>query len=140
MRPQGTQEILENRRRNAIAYLYDGCSCGKVAEIFGVSPRSISKWRSVYRTNGLRGLKLKRFQRKAKLSQSEVEQLREFLNCLPKRRKKPPRKRFYPRKKGFTRKRVMTISKIQKLIVSKFKKTLSRSQVYRIIKRIEDKT
>ena len=96
MRPQGTQEILENRRRNAIAYLHDGCSCRKVAEIFGVSPRSISKWRSVYRTNGLRGLKLKQFQRKAELSEAAVEQLREVLNCLPKKRKKPPRKRFYP--------------------------------------------
>ena len=59
MRPQGTAEELERRRRRAVALLREGRGVREVAEMVGASPGSVTTWRQAYERGGAAGLKAK---------------------------------------------------------------------------------
>lgn len=57
MRPQGTAEELEERRRRAVALLKSGKSQHAVARYLGVSQGSVQRWVVMHRSRGSRGLR-----------------------------------------------------------------------------------
>lgn len=59
MRPYGSQEQLERRRRRAIELLKKGWSLSAVAAKIGCSASSVFLWRAVVRKRGAQGLKAK---------------------------------------------------------------------------------
>jgi transposase len=56
MRPQGTAEELERRRRLAVERVLEGRSQQEVAEFLGVAKSSVSGWMKAYREGGCEGL------------------------------------------------------------------------------------
>jgi transposase len=56
MRPKGTPEELERRRRRAIALLAQGFTQGEVAERVGSSLSSVKRWKSAFEEQGDTGL------------------------------------------------------------------------------------
>jgi transposase len=52
MRPIGTPEQLEHRRRKAIALLQKGHRVNETARLVGVTPGAISQWRQAYEKQG----------------------------------------------------------------------------------------
>lgn len=56
MRPKGTQEELERRRRRAVALLDDGHGIRQVARMVGVAPGSVVRWRDAYQRGGSKAL------------------------------------------------------------------------------------
>ena len=56
MRPHGTQEQLERRRRQAIALLQDGMSLSAISKKLKCSPSSVHLWREIHRKKGENGL------------------------------------------------------------------------------------
>jgi transposase len=59
MRPNGSQEQLEKRRRRAIELLQTGLNLSEVAAKVGSSPSSVFLWRQQYKEKGGDGLKAK---------------------------------------------------------------------------------
>ena len=59
MRPHGTQEQLERRRRRAIEMLQNGMSLSAIAQKLKCSPSSVHLWRETHRRRGETGLKSK---------------------------------------------------------------------------------
>ena len=60
MRPKGTSEELEQRRRQAIALLEQGLRPAQVARAVGTSRASVTRWKQAYEARGARGLAAKR--------------------------------------------------------------------------------
>ena len=59
MRPAGSPEELERRRRRAMRLLDDGYAPVDVAHMVGVDRRSVRRWKAAYRRNiGNRGSRL----------------------------------------------------------------------------------
>ena len=52
MRPVGTPEQLEDRRRKAIALLQRGHRVNETARLVGVTPGAITQWRQAYEQQG----------------------------------------------------------------------------------------
>ena len=52
MRPIGTTQQLENRRRKAIALLQKGHRVNETARLVGVTPGAITQWRQAYEKQG----------------------------------------------------------------------------------------
>lgn len=52
MRPVGTPEQLEDRRRKAIALLQQGHRVNETARLVGVTPGAITQWRQAYERQG----------------------------------------------------------------------------------------
>lgn len=59
MRPHGTQEQLERRRRRAVEMLQSGMSLSAIAKQLKCSPSSVHLWREIHRKKGEDGLKPK---------------------------------------------------------------------------------
>jgi len=59
MRPHGTQEQLERRRRRAVEMLQNGMSLSAIAQKLKCSPSSVHLWRETHRKRGETGLKSK---------------------------------------------------------------------------------
>lgn len=59
MRPQGTAEELERRRRRAVALVEQGENPAQVAKILGATLRSLRRWRQQKREGGEKGLAAK---------------------------------------------------------------------------------
>lgn len=59
MRPYGSQDLLEKRRRRAVALLKEGLSLSGVAAKIGCSVSSVFLWREAFRKTGEKGLKAK---------------------------------------------------------------------------------
>jgi len=57
MRPQGTPQELERRRRRAIQLLEAGGSVSSVARAVGSSVSSVLRWRRLYQAEGAQGLR-----------------------------------------------------------------------------------
>lgn len=57
MRPTGTAEELESRRRKCFELLESGKTATEVAEILGVARTSIQRWKAMVREGGKRALK-----------------------------------------------------------------------------------
>ncbi|MEW5807184.1 MAG: helix-turn-helix domain-containing protein, partial [Acidobacteriota bacterium] len=76
MRPQGTPQQLEKRRRQAIQLLKQGKHLSAVARHLGASRSSVSRWYQAYQKNGPDGLRPKPIPgRPPKLSQAQKEEL-----------------------------------------------------------------
>lgn len=58
MRPQGTPQQLEKRRRHAIQLLQDGVHLSAVARFPAASQSSYSRWAHAYEEHGMTGLRL----------------------------------------------------------------------------------
>ena len=56
MRPTGTAEELERRRRRAVALLDQGCGVREAARMVGSSPAAVTRWRQAYEKRGEAGL------------------------------------------------------------------------------------
>jgi transposase len=56
MRPTGTAEELERRRRRAVALLDQGRGVREVAGMVGASPAAVTRWRQAYEKRGEAGL------------------------------------------------------------------------------------
>lgn len=84
MRPRGTAEQLEKRRRRAIQLLKQGKSPSEVARAVKSSTSSVWRWRQAYRANGWRGLRPRRIPgRPSRLSWSQKEELQRVLERGP---------------------------------------------------------
>ena len=57
MRPQGTPQQLEKRRRQAIQLLKGGKTVSAIARWLGASKSSVVRWRDAHQRNGLEGLR-----------------------------------------------------------------------------------
>jgi len=57
MRPTGTSEELERRRRRALTLLGEGMMPVEVAKLIGVDRRSVRRWRASIRKEGEDGLR-----------------------------------------------------------------------------------
>jgi len=57
MRPPGSPEELERRRRRAMALLAEGHGPTEVARLVGVDRRSVRRWKSAHRRHGERALR-----------------------------------------------------------------------------------
>lgn len=56
MRPHGTQEQLEQRRRRAVEMLQNGMSLSAISKKLHCSPSSVHLWRDIHRRKGDEGL------------------------------------------------------------------------------------
>jgi len=56
MRPRGTKEALEERRREGVALSLRGLTNREVAELVGCAPASVCRWSQAYEAEGPRGL------------------------------------------------------------------------------------
>lgn len=80
MRPNGSQEQLEKRRRHAIELLKRGLKLSAVAEKIACSPSSVFLWREMFRRKGDKGLKAKPVPgRPPKLSRRQTQGLTRIL-------------------------------------------------------------
>lgn len=57
MRPHGSSEQLEDRRKRAIGLLKQGYQPVEVARRLGVDRRSVRRWKAAYRREGVEGLR-----------------------------------------------------------------------------------
>jgi len=76
MRPHGSAEELERRRRRGVALLQKGHGVREVARMVGVTPGAVVEWRDRYKKKGDQGLAAKPHPgRKAKLSDAQRKKL-----------------------------------------------------------------
>ena len=59
MRPHGSPEQLERRRRKALELLGQGYQPVEVANKVGVDRRSVRRWKAAYRKNGMQAIQAK---------------------------------------------------------------------------------
>jgi transposase len=59
MRLRGSAELLEDRRRRALALVDEGRSLNEVARKIGCSASSVMRWREMRRAGGEKGLKVR---------------------------------------------------------------------------------
>lgn len=80
MRPRGTAEELERRRRRAVRLLKSGRSLSQVAETVGAAVSAVWQWRETARRHGDKGLNAKPTPgRPTKLTSKQREQLPRLL-------------------------------------------------------------
>lgn len=85
MRPKGSAEVLEARRRWAVSLLQKGLRGGEVARLIGCSPSSVTRWKEVVEKSGVEGLAAKPHPGpRPRLSAEQKEQLLELLKEGPK--------------------------------------------------------
>ncbi len=84
MRPPGTPEELERRRRRAVALVDKGWPMRRVAEALGASPGSVSAWCWAYRQGGDTALAAKPHPgRRVELTERQLKQLDRWLRRGP---------------------------------------------------------
>jgi transposase len=59
MRPKGSAEVLEDRRRRALALLERRLSLNEVARALGCAPSSVMRWRNAFQQRGPEALKVR---------------------------------------------------------------------------------
>jgi transposase len=59
MRPKGSADVLEDRRRRAVALLKRRLSLNEVARTLGCAAGSVMRWRNAFRQRGPGGLKVR---------------------------------------------------------------------------------
>jgi transposase len=59
MRPKGSAEELERRRRRALALLEEGMRPAEVARVVGTSRASVTRWRQAYEAGGREAIEAK---------------------------------------------------------------------------------
>lgn len=84
MRPKGSAEGLEVRRRHAIDLVEEqGLTPAEAAEMVGVTVSAISQWRKLFRERGESGLAAKPVVRAGKLSPTQKQDLVQALAAGP---------------------------------------------------------
>lgn len=85
MRPKGSKDVLEARRRQAIGLLGAGHGVREVARIVGASPGSVVRWREAWLNAGDAGLCAKRHPgSKPRLNEEERQELVRMLQAGPR--------------------------------------------------------
>lgn len=80
MRPHGSPQVLEARRRTVIALLKHKLSLHEIARRIGCHASSVLRWRDAFRSAGLKGLKAKPASgRPPRLRVAQKERLVRFL-------------------------------------------------------------
>lgn len=80
MRPHGSPELLEQRRRRALELLEEGWAPYEVARKLGVDRRSVRRWRARYQAEGTGGIAAKPVPgRPSKLTEANRAKLEELL-------------------------------------------------------------
>jgi transposase len=59
MRPRGSADVLEARRRRALVWLRKGWSLHEVARRLACAPSSVLRWRDAWRRGGTRALRVR---------------------------------------------------------------------------------
>lgn len=79
-RPQGSADLLEDRRRRALALLDSGCSLNEVGRRIGCDASSVMRWRDARRRGGAQALRV-RFSpgRPPKLEKKQQKRLLQLL-------------------------------------------------------------
>lgn len=120
MRPTGTAEELERRRRRAVGLLNMGCGIREVARRVGVAPGSVVRWRDAYEKAGTKGLDARPHPgRPARLSQKQREKL---IRLLAKG----------PRAHGY-RTELWTLGRVAEVIHRRFGVRYDPAHVWRIL-------
>jgi len=84
MRPKGSPEQLEKRRREAVRLLNQGKSVSETAKAVGASKSSVWRWRQAYREGGWEGLRPRPVPgRPSKLSEAQKQALCKALEAGP---------------------------------------------------------
>jgi transposase len=84
MRPKGSAEVLEARRRWAVSLLQKGLGIRAVARQVGCSPSSVKRWKEVVDQHGVEGLVAKPHPgRPSRLSAGQKEKLLDLLRRGP---------------------------------------------------------
>jgi transposase len=123
MRPHGTPEQLETRRRLAVRLLQQGHGESEVARMVGVRPSSITRWKQAFKAWGADGLKPKRHPGPPKkLSDRQRRQ-------LPRLLLKGPSAYGY-------RTELWTFARVAAVIEKEYGVHYDPSQVYRILKEL----
>lgn len=123
MRPKGSKEELEIRRRTAVALYQQGLSVREVAERVGCAPASVSRWNQSHQRAGTEGLKSKpQSGSKPRLSDEQLDQLRRYLEQGA-------------RAHGW-KTELWTLSRIAKLLEDKFGVRYHISHVHRILHKL----
>jgi transposase len=123
MRPPGTPEQLEARRRRAIELLDAGESLSSVARAVNASVSSVYRWRQAYQAEGLKGLLPKPTPgRPPKLSATQRERLRKLLQGGPPAA-------------GYETE-LWTLRRVAELIESEFRVSYHPCHVWRVLKKM----
>jgi transposase len=124
MRPKGSKQQLEIRRRVAMALLQDGWGVRKVARHVKASPGSVCRWRDALAHQGDTALTAKRHPgSKPKLSPEQCQALLALL-------------RQGPRAHGY-RNDLWTLRRVATLIGQHFGLTYCPSGVWRVLRRLK---
>ena len=84
MRPQGSAQELDRRRRRAVQAVHDGDEVADVARIFGVSERAVRGWLAAERDRGDQGLAARPHPGpKPRLNRSQQRRVLSWLKKLP---------------------------------------------------------
>src|SRR5262245_15364982 len=121
MRPKGTKQQLEVRRRTAVALRKQGLTVRTVAARVGSVPSSVVRWAQAFERAGDRGLASKpQSGGKARISAAQRKHL---VDCLLKG----------PREYGWTTE-LWTLSRVAKLIRDEFSVRYHISHVHRMLR------
>lgn len=123
-RPVGTQQELEARRRLAVALLELGHGAAEVANVVGVVPGSVYRWKEMYDEHGSDGLAAKpHVGPSTKLSEEHFPALADLLQPGPQAH-------------GFETDR-WTLDRIRVVIENEFGVSVSRTTAWRYMQRLE---
>ncbi|MDG5762101.1 IS630 family transposase [Natronococcus sp. A-GB1] len=123
-RPVGTKEELEARRRRAVAMLELGHSPYEIAELEGVTPWSVYRWKEMYLTEGSDGLSSKPHPGSSpKLPKEDLAALADLAGAGPQAH-------------GFETDR-WTLDRIRAVIKTEFGVSVSRTTAWRYMQRID---
>ena len=123
MRPSGTPQQLEQRRRKAIALLEQGHNNQEVARLVGASPGAICDWRKAYHKHGEAFFEAYSPPgRKPCLSDKQVDRLKKLLL-------KGPREHGYLTE-------LWTLQRIAEVIEKHFEIAYDPSSVWHILRRM----
>ena len=121
MRPHGSKQELEVRRRTAVMLRQQGMTVRTVADRVGSVPSSVVRWTQAFERGGERGLDSKpQAGGKARLTASQKDRLRRYLLAGPS-------------KFGWTTE-LWTLSRVAKVIFEKFGVRYHVSHVHRILR------
>lgn len=123
MRPKGTPEELERRRRRAVALVEKGWSMRAVAEALDASPGSVSQWYAAYKEGGDDALAAQpKPGRPPALTDRQLKRLQNLL-------RKGPTRCGFPTE-------LWTLKRVAELIEKEFGARYDPSGVWRLLKRL----
>ena len=124
MRPIGTSIQLQQRRRHALKLLKRGRRLDEVAELVGVTPRSVRRWRpTAKRVKRKRPSPRRSPGRPCRMGFGQIQRLKQKL-------KRGARAYGYPTE-------YWSLARVRRLIRKEFKVTYHRSGVWRLLRRLK---